>query len=178
MKRLSNVMCVRGVRSSHMYYKAGERESPESWTGNWRIESLKVLFCIYVDINNNTKIMKMYQTNSTYINAAGPQPSSYFEHKKLSGKDINKLNLGASYWPDYEIVFQGYPFGRFDWQMGKEFADKSEWILWISIQGQGRVCAARSRLHLPTLSYLSPSHLALKRHSPVTGGSHPTLKCL
>ena len=25
-----------------MYYKAGERESPESWTGNWRIESLKV----------------------------------------------------------------------------------------------------------------------------------------
>ena len=32
----------RGVRSSHMYYKAGERESPESWTGNWRIESLKV----------------------------------------------------------------------------------------------------------------------------------------
>lgn len=119
-------MCVRGVRSSHMYYKAGERESPESWTGNWRIESLKVLFCIYVDINNNTKIMKMYQTNSTYINAAGPQPSSYFEHKKLSGKDINKLNLGASYWPDYEIVFQGYPFGRFDWQMGKEFADKSE----------------------------------------------------
>ena len=97
MKRLSNVMCVRGVRSSHMYYKAGERESPESWTGNWRIESLKVLFCIYVDINNNTKIMKMYQTNSTYINAAGPQPSSYFEHKKLSGKDINKLNLGASY---------------------------------------------------------------------------------
>ena len=33
---------IRGVRSSHMYYKAGERESPESWTGNWRIESLKV----------------------------------------------------------------------------------------------------------------------------------------
>ena len=35
-------LIVRGVRSSHMYYKAGERESPESWTGNWRIESLKV----------------------------------------------------------------------------------------------------------------------------------------
>ena len=42
MKQISNVMSVRGVRSSHMYYKAGERESPESWTGNWRIESLKV----------------------------------------------------------------------------------------------------------------------------------------
>ena len=37
-----NFKSVRGVRSSHMYYKAGERESPESWTGNWRIESLKV----------------------------------------------------------------------------------------------------------------------------------------
>ena len=40
------------------------------------------------------------------------------------------------------------------------------------------MCAARSRLHLPTLSYLSPSHLVLKRHSPVTGVSHPTLKVL
>ena len=37
-----NLKSIRGVRSSHMYYKAGERESPESWTGNWRIESLKV----------------------------------------------------------------------------------------------------------------------------------------
>ena len=45
--RLKIVQCwfVRGVRSSHMYYKAGERESPESWTGNWRIESLKVDLC-------------------------------------------------------------------------------------------------------------------------------------
>ena len=49
-------MFVRGVRSSHMYYKAGERESPESWTGNWRIESLKVhiMFFFCVDNNNNT----------------------------------------------------------------------------------------------------------------------------
>jgi len=59
----------RGVRSSHMYYKAGERESPESWTGNWRIESLK----------DPNQVLILSTRNS-----------------------------------------QGYPFGRFDWQMGPE----------------------------------------------------------
>ena len=66
MKQISNVMCVRGVRSSHMYYKAGERESPESWTGNWRIESLKVYIMSHVfnqveDNNNNRLIVKLYK---------------------------------------------------------------------------------------------------------------------
>ena len=40
--KVNCTLIFRGVRSSHMYYKAGEREPPESWTGNWRIESLKV----------------------------------------------------------------------------------------------------------------------------------------
>ena len=40
--KINCTLIIRGVRSSLMYYKAGERESPESWTGNWRIESLKV----------------------------------------------------------------------------------------------------------------------------------------
>ena len=57
------VQCVsiRGVRSSHMYYKAGERESPESWTGNWRIESLKVeILCrvFFICVDNSVKSLE------------------------------------------------------------------------------------------------------------------------
>ena len=47
-----------------MHYKAGERESPESWTGNWRIESLKV---------GNKKTAKLGQTMNIFVILQDPQ---------------------------------------------------------------------------------------------------------
>ena len=101
-----------------------------------------------------------------YFNPAGPKPSSYFEHKKLSGKKVKPL----SQYNHYQIVFQGYPFGRFDWQMGNQrILRQVKGKLVNFIQDRRRVCAARSPHLLPTLSSPSLSPLVLKRRSPATG---------